>query len=126
MKLLVVDDDQELAMLLKMQLEDLGNRVDTSSNGIKGFKLAVGNDYDVIVMDLMLPGMNGLQICEALRKKWVNTPVIMISALDSRDEKVKGLASGADEFLVKPFSLDDLYTRIVVLDRIHNNRSDRE
>jgi DNA-binding response OmpR family regulator len=119
MNLLLVDDDQELTFLLKMELEDLGHHVDTAFNGFDGKTLGLKNHYDVIILDLMLPGMNGHHICKELRKCKVETPVMIISALDSPDEREVGASEGANNFMAKPFRFESFYKQIVMLYRDH-------
>jgi DNA-binding response OmpR family regulator len=121
MNLLIVDDDQGLAALLKMELEEHGHHVETASNGFDGKALGLKNRYDVIILDLMLPGMNGRQVCQELRKKRDGTPVLIMSALDSADEKKACLSAGASEFLAKPFLFDEFYQRIQLIDRNHHH-----
>lgn len=123
MNLLLVDDDQELTILLKMELEDLGHSVDTAFSGFEGRGLVLKNHYDVIILDLMLPGMNGHKICKELRKNSIDSPVIMISSLDSKDERQAGLSAGANEFMAKPFRFEDFYNKIIRLDRDHKATS---
>jgi DNA-binding response OmpR family regulator len=123
MNLLLVDDDQELTILLKMELEDLGHSVDTAFSGFEGRGLVLKNHYDVIILDLMLPGMNGHKICKELRKNSIDSPVIMISSLDSQDERQAGLSAGANEFMAKPFRFEDFYNKIIRLDRDHKATS---
>jgi len=106
-----------------MELEDLGHHVDTAFNGIDGRGFGLKNQYDVIILDLMLPGMNGHDICQELRKNNIDTPVIMISALDSRDESKAGLSVGANEFMIKPFRFEDFYNKIIMLVRDHRANS---
>jgi DNA-binding response OmpR family regulator len=112
MELLLVDDDQGLAFLLKTELEDQGNHVDTAFNGWDGASLGMKNSYDVIILDLMIPGINGRQVCRKLRKHNISTPVLIMSALDSSDEKEACLSAGARDFLAKPFLFDDLYHKV--------------
>jgi DNA-binding response OmpR family regulator len=115
MNLLIVDDDQGLALLLKMELEDEGHIVDVASDGFEGKELSLKNRYDVIILDLMIPGMNGRQVCQDLRKCKNDTPVMIVSALDSQDEKEACMSAGASEFLAKPFLFEDFYQEILRL-----------
>lgn len=117
MDLLIVDDDQGLAALLKMELEDQGHHVETASNGFDGKDLILKKRYDVIILDLMLPGMNGRQVCHEIRKQRKRTPVLIMSALDSPDEKEACISAGASDFLAKPFLFDDFYDEILQLVR---------
>ena len=99
-------------MLLKMRLEDLGHQVDVSFHGGEGCKMVLEYNYDVIVLDLMLPGKNGRQISSELRESSVTTPIIMISAIDERDEATGEMPPGVNGFLVKPFKFEDLNKKI--------------
>jgi DNA-binding response OmpR family regulator len=123
MNLLLVDDDQDLTILLKMKLEDQGHQVDTAFNGLDGKGLGLKNQYDVIILDLMLPGMNGHQICKELRINRVKSPVMIITALDSKDEREAGVSAGANDFMVKPFRFEDFYIKVVMLDSAHRATS---
>ena len=117
MELLVVDDDQGFAFLLKLELEEQGHHVDLASNGLDGKSLGLKNHYDVIVMDLMLPGMNGRQVCREFKKNRMTTPVLMMSALDSPDEKEACLSVGATDFIEKPFLFEDFYRKIILMNK---------
>ena len=123
MELLLVEDDQGFAFLLKMELEDQGHHVDTASNGLDAKSLGLRNHYDIIILDLMLPGMNGRQICRVLKKNHIDTPVLMMSALDSPDEIEACMNVGASDFLEKPFLFEDLYHKLLLIDK--NNRKTR-
>ena len=123
MELLLVEDDQGFAFLLKMELEDQGHHVDMVSNGFDAKSLSLRNHYDIIIMDLMLPGMNGRQICRVLKKNHIDTPVLMMSSLDSPDEKEACMNVGASDFLEKPFLFEDLYHKLLLIDK--NNRKTR-
>lgn len=117
MELLLVDDDQGLALLLKMQLEDQGDHVDMALNGLDGKSLGLKKHYDVIILDLMLPGINGRQVCQELRMNNIGTPVLIMSALDSTDEKEACLSAGASDFLTKPFLFEDFYHKILIINQ---------
>ena len=110
---LLVEDHQDIAELVCSHLELRGYIVDYASDGVTGLALAVTNDYDAIVLDLMLPGMAGLDVCAKLRKEWRRkTPVVMLTARDTLQDIVEGLDSGADDYLVKPFDLRELEARL--------------
>jgi DNA-binding response OmpR family regulator len=98
-----------------MTLEDDGYAIDTAFNGLDGEEMAMMGTYDVIVLDIMLPEKDGLVVCRDLRNKRVNTPVLMLTARDALDDRVSGLDSGADDYLVKPFEVDELRARIRAL-----------
>jgi DNA-binding response OmpR family regulator len=123
MKILLVDDDQELTNLLKMELEDFGHNIDISYDGISGLDFALKNAYDMIILDLMLPGADGHTICRTIRRHNIPTPVLMISSLDSASEKATGHKAGADDYLVKPFQFEVLYNKIIMLDNKHRQES---
>ena len=123
MYLLLVDDDQGFTSLLQMELENQGHRTDIAFNGFDGSSLALKNRYDVIILDLMLPGMNGFHICRKLRKHGVETPVLLISSLNSREEEAAGISAGADAFLGKPFNFEELHHKLIMLDRKYRHSS---
>ena len=123
MKILLIDDDQEFTSLLKMELEDMGHPTDIANDGITGEKMALIHSYDLIILDLMLPGKNGYAICNSIRKTHLEIPVLMISSLDSKEEKAEGFSKGINDFLTKPFSFDDLYNKIIVLDNEYQDHS---
>ena len=112
MRALVVDDEQRLARSLRVGLEAEGFAVDVAHDGIDGLWLAREHEYDAIVLDLMLPGINGYQVCETLRdeKNW--TPILMLTAKDGEWDQVEGLDTGADDYLTKPFSFPVLVARL--------------
>lgn len=116
MKLLIVEDEEKLAEYLRKGLSDEGFVVDVTHNGIDGLHLAIESEYDVIVLDRMLPGIDGLAVLAGLRTK-KNTPVLMLTALGRIEDRVNGLQGGADDYLVKPFSFSELVARIQALAR---------
>lgn len=103
--------------MLKLELEDQGHHVDSASNGWDGANLGLRNRYDVIILDLMIPGMNGRQVCRELRKNRIQTPVLIMSALDSQDEIEACLTAGARDYLKKPFLFDDFHKKILQIER---------
>lgn len=116
--ILVVEDNPDIVKNLYAYLEPLGYIVDSARDGLTGLHLMSANDYDAIILDLMLPGVDGLQLCKRLRADGRrDTPVIMLTARDTVEDKVLGLESGADDYLVKPFSLQELEARIKALIR---------
>ncbi|MEW5964762.1 MAG: response regulator transcription factor [Pseudomonadota bacterium] len=118
MRALVVEDNHDLAANLVDFLEAKGHAVDAAADGITGLHLCVANDYDVIVLDLVLPGLDGLTICRRLREDaGKTTPVLMLTARDSLDDKITGLEAGADDYVVKPFALREVEARIRALAR---------
>ncbi len=115
MRVLVVEDESSLAELIKEGLEDEGYSIDLAYDGEEGFDLAANEPYDVIVLDIMLPKKDGFEIVRDLRSKGVKTPVLMLTAKSTTEDKVLGLNSGADDYLTKPFSFDELLARIRAL-----------
>ncbi len=115
MRILIVEDEHRIANTLKKGLEQERFAVDVSYNGEEGLDLASSEEYDCIVLDLMLPGMNGLQICTTLRAQNVHTPILMLTAKSQTQDKVEGLNTGADDYLTKPFSFEELLARIRAL-----------
>jgi DNA-binding response OmpR family regulator len=115
MRLLLVEDNKRLSDSLKMTLEDDNYVVDAVYDGLDGEEMGRMNVYDIIILDIMLPGKNGIEVCRALRNQRVRTPVLMLTARDALDDRVLGLDSGADDYLVKPFEVDELRARIRAL-----------
>lgn len=119
MKLLVIEDETKLAEYLRKGLSEEGYTVDVAHNGIDGLHLATEVDYDLLVLDGMLPGIDGLAVLAALRQS-KQTPVLMLTARGQVEDRVKGLQSGADDYLLKPFAFSELVARIQVLLRRAN------
>lgn len=117
MKLLIVEDDAHILSFLKRGLLEDGYLVENSMEGEEGEYMALHNSYDVIILDWMLPGKNGIEIIESLRAKNIKTPIIMLTAKDNVKDRVSGLRSGADDYLLKPFSYEELLARIEALQR---------
>jgi len=118
MRVLVIEDEHKIANSIKKGLEQELFAVDVSYDGNRGFDMASGETYDVIVLDLMLPGMDGMTICRKLRtEEKIHTPIIILTAKGTTEDKVKGLNSGADDYLVKPFAFSELLARIRALTR---------
>jgi two-component system, OmpR family, response regulator len=117
MRLLIVEDEPKLASLLKRGLTEEGHVVDTAGNGVDALWIAAATDYDAIVLDVMLPGMDGFATCRELRRRDVWTPVLMLTARDAVEHRVEGLDAGADDYLVKPFSFSELLARLRALGR---------
>lgn len=116
-KILVVEDDETTSEYIANGFEQNGFVVDRAANGRDGLFHATDGNYAAIVLDRMLPGMDGLSVLSALRAAGIQTPVIVLSALGSTDEKVKGLKAGADDYLAKPFAFSELLARIEALQR---------
>lgn len=118
--ILLVDDHRDIAGAIIDFLEHRGFVVDYAADGVTGLHLAVTNRYDVIVLDIMLPGLDGLAVCRKLREEARNdTPLLMLTARDTLDDKITGLGAGADDYLVKPFEVRELEARITTLLRRH-------
>jgi len=117
MRILVVEDEHRIANSIKKGLEQELYAVDVTYNGLDGFDLASTEDYDLLVLDLMLPGLTGLSICRQLRQKNIHTPILILTAKGQIEDKVEGLDSGADDYLTKPFSFEELLARIRALTR---------
>jgi two-component system, OmpR family, copper resistance phosphate regulon response regulator CusR len=115
MKILVVEDEERVAQFIQKGLKEEGHAVDVAYDGEDGGFLAEVNDYDLIILDLMLPKKNGLQTCKEIRDHGVNTPVLMLTARDSVEDKVRGLDAGADDYLAKPFAFEELLARVRAL-----------
>jgi DNA-binding response OmpR family regulator len=116
MRILVIEDNQDIAANLGDFLEDCGHTVDFAADGVTGLHLAVVNDFDAIVLDLNLPGMDGLEVCRKLRQEArKSTPILMLTARDALEQKLAGFESGADDYLVKPFALQEVQARLTVL-----------
>lgn len=115
MRILIVEDNQRLNHSLKQSLAEDGYAVDTAFTGPDGEELAGLAPYDAVVLDIMLPGKNGMDVCRDLRRKKINTPILMLTARDTVDDRVAGLDSGADDYLVKPFALSELRARLRAL-----------
>ena len=117
MKILVVEDEHKIANLLKQGLEQERYVVDVAYDGTSGYDLALEEDFDLIILDRLLPGIDGLKICKNLREKGNNTPVLMLTAKIQIEDRVEGLNSGADDYLTKPFAFEELLARVKALGR---------
>lgn len=117
MKILIVEDEHLIANALKKGLGQEHYTVDLAFDGFEGFDLASSGDYDLILLDLMLPRMDGLEICRQLRQQQIHTPILMLTAKSQIEDKIKGLNSGADDYLAKPFAFEELLARIRALTR---------
>ena len=115
MRILVVEDEIKLAQYLHKGLSENGHVVDLAHDGIEGRRLAVGADYDLVLLDLMLPGVDGFGVLAALRAAQRNTPVLMLTARGQLEDRVRGLEQGADDYLVKPFAFSELLARVGAL-----------
>jgi len=117
MRVLVVEDDKKIAEFVMSGLKQAGFVVDHASDGEEGLHLALHESYDAVVIDIMLPGLDGLSLIEEMRRKTINTPVLILSAKRTVDDRVKGLQSGGDDYLTKPFAFSELLARVQALIR---------
>lgn len=126
MRILIIEDDRKVASFLTKGLREEGYVVDTAHDGEDGFHRAVVNEYDLILLDVMLPGRTGFEVVRELRSRESTVPVLMLTARDDRQDIVMGLDAGADDYLTKPFGLDELLARIrALLRRGGSSRPDR-
>ena len=124
MKLLIIEDSSRLRNSLTVGFTRMGYAVDNSGDGKEGLSFAMINNYDVIILDLMLPSMDGISILKELRDKRKNTNVLILSAKDQVEDRVKGLNIGADDYMIKPFAFDELHARLLTLTRrMHGMKS---
>ncbi|GAA5216465.1 response regulator transcription factor [Corallincola platygyrae] len=117
MNILLVEDHQDIAGIIFDYFELKGFTLDHAANGQFGLALAAENVYDLIILDIMLPRMDGLTVCQKLREQGIDTPVLMLTARDTREDILKGFGQGADDYLVKPFDLEILEARVMALHR---------
>lgn len=115
MRVLIIEDNPKMAAAEQKGLTENGFAVDVSHTGFEGEELAASGKYDVVLLDLMLPDRDGVEVCRNLRRRGIATPVIMITALSSTDDKVDGLDAGADDYIAKPFEFEELLARIRAL-----------
>ncbi len=115
MRLLLVEDNRQLNALLKNSLQKNGYAVDCAFDGMLGLELAQTAPYDLIILDILLPRYDGLAVCKKLRARGINTPILMLTARDGVDDRVRGLDSGADDYVIKPFEMTELTARIRAL-----------
>jgi DNA-binding response OmpR family regulator len=115
MRILVVEDERRLCSIIKRGLLEEGYAVDTTYDGEEGEYLAENTPYDLIILDIMLPKKDGIEVCQELRLKRVNAPILMLTAKDTVEDRVKGLDAGADDYLIKPFAFNELLARIRAL-----------
>lgn len=124
MRILLVEDDLDLVWAIRSRMEQDGYAVEHESDGKAGLAKAVSDKFDVIVLDIMLPGMDGLEICRQVRRGGIHTPILMLTARVREDDRVRGLDCGADDYLAKPFSYPELFARVrALIRRAHNHSS---
>ncbi|SET44518.1 two-component system, OmpR family, alkaline phosphatase synthesis response regulator PhoP [Oceanobacillus limi] len=121
-KILIVDDESSIVTLLKFNIEKAGYRTDVAYNGLEAIKKVEENDYDFIILDLMLPEMDGIDVCKHLRSEHIETPILMLTAKSEEFDKVFGLEIGADDYLTKPFSPKEVLARIKAILRRTNKQ----
>src|SRR5258708_5966574 len=117
MRILIVEDEHKIANSLKKGLEQEHIAVDAAYDGTSGFDLAVSEEYDLIILDRLLPGIDGVEICKKIRRKQVHTPILLLIAKGQITDKVEGLNAGADDYLTKPFAFEELLARVKALTR---------
>lgn len=122
-KALIVEDERHIVDLLTIHLKDLHLMVETANNGIDGLEMALKGSYSLIILDVMMPGKDGIEVCRAIRGAEINTPVLMLTAKSEEFDKVLGLEIGADDYLTKPFGVREFIARTKALLRRYNNYS---
>lgn len=123
MRILVIEDEKGIANFIRDGLTEEGFAVDVSNDGQNGYELALSNDYDIILLDWMLPSLSGIEICRSLRKEKRTTPIIILTAKDTIKDTVFGLEAGANDYIKKPFSFEELLARVRVQLRADNSES---
>ncbi len=122
-KILVIEDEKQMAMFIQMELMHEGYKADVENDGREGMKRLESGDYDLVLLDIMLPGLNGMEICRRVRQ-FSNVPIIMLTAKSDITDKVMGLDIGADDYLTKPFAIEELLARIRVIRRKNSVKTD--
>lgn len=112
MRVLVIEDNPKMALSIQSAIQEAGHAVEISHSGFEGEDLAAGSPFDVIILDLMLPDRDGVEVCRNLRRRKVDTPIIMLTALGAVEDKIRGLDAGADDYLSKPFRFEELLARV--------------
>jgi heavy metal response regulator len=120
MRILVVEDEKKMVAFIKRGLKEAGYAVDTTDNGEEALFLAETNPYDLVILDIMLPVLDGIKVCRQLRQKRIDIPVLMLTARDDVDDKISGLDAGADDYLTKPFAFPEFLARVRALLRRKN------
>jgi DNA-binding response OmpR family regulator len=125
MRILIVEDEKGIANFLRDGLKEEGFAVDVAVDGKKGLELSIENDYDIVLLDWMLPGVSGIEVCRQIRKKNVIVPIIFLTAKDTVQDTVFGLEAGANDYIKKPFAFEELLVRIRVQLRTHDGEQNR-
>jgi len=123
MKILLIEDERKIASFIERGLKEEHFIVDVTYDGENGSYMAQVNDYDLVILDIMLPGKDGVRVCTELRKKKIDTPILMLTALDSIQDKIFGLDAGADDYVTKPFAFEELLARVRALLRRKSSRN---
>ena len=124
MKILLVEDEPKVASFIVQGLEESGHEVKLAYDGTLGLRFATKETFDLMVFDVIIPGMNGLELCKEVRRQGISTPILMLTALGTTEDKVGGLDAGADDYLVKPFEFKELLARIRSLSRRNSGASE--
>lgn len=126
-KILVIEDNEDLARLLEINLKDMAFNVDLAFDGNAGMSAVLENPYDLVILDLMLPGIDGIEICRRIRAKDIYTPILMLTSRSSELDRVLGLEMGADDYVTKPFSVRELMARVkAIFRRVEKFREDSD
>src|SRR5210317_2349138 len=126
MRILIIEDEERIADFLQRGLRAEGHFCVVANDGEAGLSLALEGDFDLVLLDMMLPGMHGREVCQTLRMNKVNTPLIILSAMDTLDDVIAGLRMGADDYMTKPFSFEELLARIETVMRRSSEISSNE
>ena len=126
MRLLIIEDDRDASAYLVKAFRELGHNADSAGNGLDGYALASESQYDVLIVDRMLPKLDGLSVIRSLREQGITTPVLILSALGQVDDRVKGLRAGGDDYLPKPYAFSELLARTEALARRHGGTGTAE
>ena len=126
-QVLLVEDDRDIVDLLEIHLKDLECELTKTFRGDKGLEMALKNNYDLIILDLMLPAMDGMEVCREIRAAKINTPILMLTARSEEIDKILGLESGADDYLTKPFSIREFIARVkAIFRRVQMIKADQQ
>lgn len=125
MKILIIEDEMQVSAFIRQGLEEQHHTADVAYDGILGERLALGREYDVVILDIVIPGLNGFDVCRTVKKEKPHVPVLMLTTLGTTSDKVTGFDAGADDYLVKPFEFEELLARLKALVRRHQHTSAR-